>query len=57
MIDHTKKLVQERFTTANSYSYDAEVGHWKNLKEISPVVLSLLKDTRAYYFSLSRNPI
>ncbi|KAG0586012.1 hypothetical protein M758_2G055400 [Ceratodon purpureus] len=25
MIDHTKKLVQERFTTANSYSYDAEV--------------------------------
>lgn len=27
MIDHTKKLVQERFTTANSYSYDAEVRH------------------------------
>ncbi|XP_024377944.1 DNA polymerase delta catalytic subunit isoform X2 [Physcomitrium patens] len=25
MIDHTKKLVQERFTTANSYSHDAEV--------------------------------
>ncbi|XP_024367195.1 DNA polymerase delta catalytic subunit isoform X2 [Physcomitrium patens] len=25
MIDHTKKLVQERFNTSNSYSYDAEV--------------------------------
>lgn len=25
MIDHTKKLVQERFTTGNGYKYDAEV--------------------------------
>lgn len=25
MIDHTKKLVQEKFNTGNGYSYDAEV--------------------------------
>lgn len=31
MIDHTKKLVQERFTTANGYKYDAEVRYCKRL--------------------------
>lgn len=54
MIDHTKKLVQERFTTANSYKYDAEVRHCIIHKlSISLVVHSLPEETRAKNTSLS----